>query len=82
MSTENSGFERLDAPKLPDGVSTGVTSDKEFLVLDFLTHKNLSKGMEHSKTVSFSSIVLSKRYAKYLKESIENFLNEHEAQSK
>lgn len=82
MSRDDSGFERLDPPKLPDGISTGVTSDNEFLVLDFLTNRNLSQEIKHSKTISFSSIVLSRRYAKYLKENIENFLKEYETESK
>ena len=82
MSKNDSGFDRLDAPKLPDGISAGTTSDKEFLILDFLTQRNLSKGMEQANTASFSSIVLSRRYAKYLKERIEEFLNENESESK
>lgn len=82
MSRKDSGFERVDAPKFPDGISTGVTSDNEFLVLDFLTHRNLSPEMEQPKTISFSSVVLSRRYAEYLKENIEKFLNEYETESK
>lgn len=82
MSKNDLGFDRLDAPKLPDGISAGITSDKEFLVLDFLTHRNLLKGMEQANAASFSSVVLSRRYAKYLKERIEEFLNENESESK
>lgn len=73
---KKAGFERLDTPRFPNGISMGTTPDGEFLVLDFLTHKVFSTTSEHTETVSFSSVVLSKAHLKYLKESIENFLND------
>ncbi|AWX14726.1 hypothetical protein CEP48_00325 [Mergibacter septicus] len=64
---------RIAPPMFPDGISIGVTDDKNIVIVDFLSRKILSK---KDSSESIFSVALTKKHLRALLQALEDMEND------